>query len=182
MPGTDRAVEWRGVRYRLIDAGQYATWLTLSSPIGEGATQLVVPTQTPRPANVLLPGETATIGGVGTVGVSKVSEHSSYPGNGYADRPGPGDVFLQAWAVYSAELPFRYNALDWDVFIEDVAVDGYPILLNQPMPRLGSGELPSGRRAEGWLVFEVPAKGEVRLVYHAPIRLDPEFEWVLRPN
>ena len=50
------------------------------------------------------------------------------------------------------------------------------------MATLSSGTLPKGRKPSGWLVYEVPAKGQILLSYKGNMFSDaaPVFEVVLR--
>ena len=77
-----------------------------------------------------------------------------------------------------------YNQFDWQVFANGEAVDNFAFVTNGPEPQLSSGTLPKGRKASGWVVYEVPAKGKVLLSYSSNIFLDeaPVFEVVLRSN
>jgi hypothetical protein len=75
-----------------------------------------------------------------------------------------------------------YNPFDFQIFVDGQAVDSWAFVINGPEPALSSGTLPEGRSAEGWLVYEVPAAGEVLLSYSGNMFLDeaPVFEVVLR--
>jgi hypothetical protein len=54
-------------------------------------------------------------------------------------------------------------------------------VLNGPKPPLGFGSLTAGRNAVGYVIYEVPAKGEVRMSYKAVIfDTTPTFEVVIR--
>jgi len=68
-------------------------------------------------------------------------------------------VFLQVYVTYkSLQDGASYNQFDWDVFADGNAVDGFAYASDGPDPDLGSGDLPKGRTAKGWLLYEVPAK------------------------
>jgi hypothetical protein len=116
--------------------------------------------------------------------VSKPSQHKSY-GSGYlVDKPRvKGNVFLQAFVTYkSLQDGADYNQFDWDLFVDGTAVDGFAFASGGPEPQLNSGDLPKGRTAKGWLLYEVPAKGEVVLSYKGGAFTNdaPIFEVVLR--
>jgi hypothetical protein len=50
-----------------------------------------------------------------------------------------------------------------------------------PRPELSSGTLPACRKALGYVVYEVPAKGEVRMSYGNMFGDDaPVFEVIIR--
>ncbi len=102
----------------------------------------------------------------------------------YNDTPNTaGYVYLAARVRYEAIANgVDYNAFDFQVFVDGRAVDGYAFAINGPQPDLGSGTLPAGRVAEGWLLYEVPPTGQVLLSYTGNIFLDeePVFEVVLR--
>ena len=118
--------------------------------------------------------------------IAQVSEAEFYadPDGYFGDVPEPGNVYLQAFAVYEALADgASFNQFDWQVFVDGVALNSTSaFVLNGPEPELGSGTLPAGRRAEGWLVFEVPAAGEVVLSYEQNFIGGgaPPFELVLR--
>ena len=57
------------------------------------------------------------------------------------------------------------NPFDCDLFVDGVAVDGFTFSSAGPEPRLGSGDLPKGRQAKGWLLYEVPTAGQAILSY-----------------
>ncbi len=71
------------------------------------------------------------------------------------------------------------------VFADGMAVDGTTFTLHGPEPDLGSGSLPKGRKAAGWLVYEVPKSGEVLLSYGSTFNFTdapPLFEVLLRKS
>jgi hypothetical protein len=124
---------------------------------------------------------------VGTVTIDKVSIDPSFEGGFSADRPAtPGNVFLSAHLIYKAlENGFNYNPFDWQVFVDGLAVDRNAFVLNGPEPTLSSGSLPKGRKAAGWIVYEVPKNGEVLLSYGSTFNFTgapPPFEVVLRKS
>jgi hypothetical protein len=106
------------------------------------------------------------------------------PSGFYNDTPQiEGYVFLSALVRYEAIVDgVHYNPLDFQIFVSDVAADNIAFALNAPEPQLHSGELPAGRVAEGWLLYEVPPTGEVLLSYNGNIFINdaPVFEVVLR--
>lgn len=100
--------------------------------------------------------------------VSSVSQKKSY-GSGYLiDRPAKGNIYVQAQISYTALADgATYNPFDWQVFCNDEAVDDYAFVTDGPTPSLSSGTLPKGRKAKGWLVYEVPTSGRCVLSYGA---------------
>lgn len=117
--------------------------------------------------------------------VSQPTQHKSY-GSGYSvTKPGKGNIFLQVLVTYKAlQDGASYNQFDWDVFVNGEALQGYTEFVYEggPKPALSSGDLPKGRTAKGWLIYEVPVKGEVLLSYKgAGFNNDaPIFEVVVR--
>jgi hypothetical protein len=94
-----------------------------------------------------------------------------------------GYVFVAANVRYTALTDgVSYGSFDFQVFVDGRAVEGFTFALNGPEPDLSSGTLPSGRVAEGWLLYEVPPTGEVLLSYSGNVFLNeaPIFEVVLR--
>jgi len=101
-----------------------------------------------------------------------------------------GDTPQTSGYVFLA-LSVRYEALAdgarYGSFQFQVLVDGQPLgnpgsAIHGPEPVLPVGTLSQGSAAEGWLLYEVPPTGEVRLSYSDPATLDepPIFEVVLR--
>jgi hypothetical protein len=115
--------------------------------------------------------------------VTERSEHSSYPGDYYADEPEqPGWVYMQVYVRYvSSKDASSYNQFDWAIYADGRQLDSYGFAINGPKPDLGSGTLPAGRTAEGWLLYEVPPTGEIVLSYEPNYDGPPIFEVVLRP-
>jgi len=115
--------------------------------------------------------------------ISNVTSASSYKGTyGLDDNPQTtGDVFIAAKVTYVALTDgVTYNPFDWQVFCAGVAVNNFTIVLNGPTPQLHSGTLPNGRTASGFVVYEVPADGEVRMSYGGQFGGTPVFEVVIR--
>ena len=121
-----------------------------------------------------------------TFSVLEVRQDAEFadPDGFYNDSPSiEGYVYLSARVRYEALVDgVTYNPFDFQVFVDMTAVDSYAIALNGPEPQLSSGELPSGRAAEGWLLYEVPPVGEVLLSYSGGIFSNqaPVFEVVIR--
>ena len=101
-----------------------------------------------------------------------------------ADEPQiAGNVFMQVFVEYEAlSSAASYNTFDWAVFGDGRAVDNYAFTIHGPKPELSSGQLPAGRTASGWLVYEVPAAGEIIFAYAPNFEGPPVFEIVLRES
>jgi|BarGraIncu00421A_1022006.scaffolds.fasta_scaffold40476_1 hypothetical protein len=152
------------------------------------------PTPVPTPAGPTQykPGEVITLTKDGSdwaqIIVSKVSQVTSYKGDyGYVDKPEvAGNVFIQAFLTYTAlQDGVSYNQFDWQVFADGEAVKTITFLFNGPEPGIAYGTLPKGRKASGWVVYEVPAKGQIILSYVVNMlsvspNEAPIFEVVLR--
>ena len=114
------------------------------------------------------------------VTVDKVKQAKKY---GAYSKPDKGNIYLAVKYTYEAlEDGASYNPFDWQVFVDGVAVDNYTFVIDGPTPELHSGTLPKGRKASGWVVYEVPKTGEVILSYGANIfgGEAPTFEVVAR--
>ena len=149
------------------------------------------PELTPEPANQSI--HTFKTGDVVTVTsndedwaeitITKVSQKTKY-GSGYlVDKPKKGNVYIQAYVTYKALVNgVDYNPYDWQVFVNDEAVDNTAFVTEGPTPELNYGTLPKGRVAKGWVVYEVPTKGKVVMSYQGNIFSDegPVFEVVIR--
>lgn len=152
-------------------------------------TERPTPTPTPEPETV-----TVRVGDVMTVTcggndclritVTDPSFAQLYPDpQGFlADDPQvAGNVFLQVFVEYEAvSSAATYNIFDWSVFADGRAVDDLAFTIHGPKPDLSSGQLPAGRTASGWLVYEVPAAGEIVLAYTPNFQGPALYEIVLR--
>jgi hypothetical protein len=136
-------------------------------------------------------GDTITVTNNGapwaTIAITEVKVAASYTGTGayaYTDKPQTaGDVFISAKVTYAALTNgVDYNPFDWQVFCGGVAVQSFTMVLSGPKPALASGTLPNGRSASGYVVYEVPAKGEVRMSYGGNMfsNSGPVFEVIIR--
>jgi len=97
--------------------------------------------------------------------------------------PERGNVYIEMHVTYRALAQnVDYNPFDWQLYVDDVAIDTFTIVLNGPDPELGSGSLPKGRKAQGWLVYEIPKTGRAVLSYSSNMFSDdpPVFEVLLR--
>jgi hypothetical protein len=170
---------------------------TPSTEPTSAATRRPTPEGTPRPTPAPTPASsTFGVGEVITITeggepwadftVVEVTEATEFvdPAGYFNDTPSTdGYVYLAARVRYEAIANgVDYNPFDFQVFVDGQAIDGYAFASNGPEPDLGSGTLPAGRVAEGWLLYEVPPAGRVLLSYTGNMFLDeePVFEVVLR--
>ncbi len=164
-----------------------------NSPAGATATPGAADTEAPTAAppdspSQYRPGDPIVLTSDGAdwarITVSKVKAVASFKGAYYTDKPKvKGDVFIEAYIAYEAlDNGVDYNPFDWQVFANGEAVDNFAFVMNGPEPQLDSGTLPKGRKAAGWVVYEVPAKGEVLLSYQGNAFSNdaPAFEVKLR--
>lgn len=115
--------------------------------------------------------------------VTEASTVPEYEGELLTDTPAEGNVYLQVFVRYEALSDgVAFNTLDWDLFVDDVIQENFTFVTNGPEPTLSSGQLPEGRIAEGWMVFEIPAEGEAVLSWKGITFFDdaPVFEVVVR--
>lgn len=119
-----------------------------------------------------------------TITISGVKQVKKYDGEYLDDKPAKGNIYIQLKVTYLALTDgVDYNPFDWQVFVAGEAVDDFTYVSEGPTPELGSGTLPEGRKASGWLVYEVPIKGEVLLSYGGSFSNEaPVFEVVLRKS
>jgi hypothetical protein len=103
------------------------------------------------------------------VTVAKVAFATRYrdPEGYYDDTPRTsGYVYMAVYVTYKATGPNAdYNEFDWAIYIDDVAGQSSTYVSNGPTPELQSGQLPDGKSAVGWIVYEVPAKGRITISY-----------------
>jgi hypothetical protein len=120
----------------------------------------------------------------GIITISDVQIAKSYKGSyGFVEKPETaGDVYIAARVTYEAHRDgIPYNPYNWQVFVDGSAVSSHAFVIYGPKPELGSGTLPNGRKASGYVVYEVPATGEVRMSYGSGFSSDaPIFEVVIR--
>lgn len=94
-----------------------------------------------------------------------------------------GYVFLALSVRYAALADgARYGSFQFQVLVDGQPVGISATAMYGPEPVLSVGTLSQGSAAEGWLLYEVPPGGEVRLSYSDLATLDepPIFEVVLR--
>jgi hypothetical protein len=118
-----------------------------------------------------------------TVTVAKVAFASRYrdPDRTYPidDVPAKGNVYMAVYVTYTAPGPNAdYYEFDWAIYINEVAGQNTTYVSHGPTPELQSGQLPEGKSAVGWIIYEVPATGRVTISYQ-PGR-DSIFEVLLR--
>lgn len=159
------------------------------SAAGPASTERLTspPSAAPVTDNLYRAGDTVTIlegeEPWAEVTVDKVKQRSKYAGEYYDDEPAAGNVYVEMFVAYHALAEnVSYASYDWDLYIDDIASDDSTFVLNGPEPDLGSGQLPKGRKAQGWLVYEIPKLGRVVLSYKGNVFSDepPIFEIVLR--
>lgn len=170
---------------------------TSSQTASAGPTATARPTirPTPRPTpqppsgpTVYQVGDVVTVTADGSelvnITLSQVSFHSSYPGAYYSDEPAAGNVYVQVWVTYDALADgVHYSSTDWAFFNNDIASGDSTYASNGPEPTLSYGELPNGRRAEGWVIAEVPVSGRLVMSYSGLFSNDaPIFEVELRAS
>jgi hypothetical protein len=115
--------------------------------------------------------------------VTNVKQATRYGSGYYVDRPAKGNVYISALITYTAlDDGVDYNPYDWQIFVAGVAVDDSTFVSDGPKPELRSGTLPKGRKASGYVLYEIPAKGEVLLSYGGRLDTPPVFEVVLRAS
>lgn len=114
--------------------------------------------------------------------------HSYTTSGGTVEKPDqrPGatdDVFIQVSVTYEALTDgVTYSHYDWGVFCAGTYVidAGNLLLFAHPTPALEiQGTLSSGGKDSGYLVYEVPATGEVRLSYGRSITV---FSVIIRAS
>lgn len=98
--------------------------------------------------------------------------------SGYVQYPSKSHTFLAVYLTYAAGGSFTYGASDWEAYVNDVSVGLTAFTVCGPSPSLSFGQLPPGRSAVGWLVYEVPATGRVTIAYQP--NGDIVFEVTLR--
>jgi hypothetical protein len=147
------------------------------------------PTPTPEPTPSLYkPGDVIEVTSNGdpwaNITISKVHQVRKYDGAyNFDDVPTKGNVYLETFVAYEAlDDGVNYGSFDWQVFADGTAVDSYTFVSNGPEPTLGSGSLPKGRKASGYIVYEVPATGKILMSYGGTYGEAPVFEVVLRAN
>ena len=173
-----------------------ASFAPISTPAqSQGAADTPAPAATPEPADTPNPDDPVTYQPNDVIHVtendqpwadivvSKVSQKAKYDGPyNLDDVPKKGHIYIQALVTYTAKTDgVDYNPFDWQVFVNGEAVDNTTYVSNGPDPELDSGTLPKGRKASGWVVYEVPKTGRVLMSYGNTFSNDaPVFEVVIR--
>jgi hypothetical protein len=141
---------------------------------------------TPTGPPTYKPGDTITVQQEGKdwakITISDVNIAASYKSGGNTDTPKvAGDVYISANVTYEAlDDGVTYTSYDWQVFCAGTAMDTYAMVFYGPKPQLSSGTLPKGQKASGYVVYELPAKGEVRMSYGGQHGGSVTFEVVIR--
>jgi len=102
------------------------------------------------------------------------------------DQPAAGNVYVEMFVEYEAlDSGTSFGSFDWQIYGGDVQIADYPAFVsNGPKPELTSGDLPAGRKASGWMVYEVPTGGGITLAYlpYFASNTEPVGEYVLRES
>ena len=166
-----------------------------AGPVGAEADPIGAPSEAPAPAKASVAGGEAIV--VSATGTFRVGDAVTVNRAGQpwalvsvvevqqADRGRPlvpGNVFLSARVRIQAladQVP--YSQFLFQPFVAGAPLDRTAAAVQGQRP-LTSGTLQQGHTAEGWLVYEVPAAGQLVLGYggNAFIGEAPFFEVVLR--
>lgn len=154
------------------------------------ATAAPTATPTPVPPKTYQIGDVVPIENAGQdwarITISDVAVAASYKSAYIEEKPQTaGNVFIAARVTYEALTDgVTYNPYDWQAFCAGTAISGFTLATYGPTPQLSSGTLPNGRKATGFVVYEVPAKGEVRMSYAGNMFSNsaPIFEVIIRAS
>ena len=169
----------------------------------DGPTEVPVvvtlePTEAPDPTGALTPappdeptrykaGETILLTSDGAdwaeVVIDRVKQVKRYDGPyDLDDVPKKGHVYLQLRVTYRALANgVDYGPGDWQMFVSGEASGDSTYVSNGPEPQLDYGTLPKGRKANGYVVFEIPTRGQALLSYGGQYGDQaPVFEVVVR--
>ncbi len=73
---------------------------------------------------------------------------------------------MAVYVTYAATGPNAdYNPFDWAIYVNDVAGETSTYTSHGPTPQLQSGQLPQGKTAVGWIIYEVPKTGRIVINY-----------------
>lgn len=140
----------------------------------------VTPKPTPTPVPTV--GQPMSInrdGKIFTVTVESVRESASLG----SQMPRSGYEFLSVMVLYKADhtsADASYNEWDWSATAASHKINTYAETLS---PALGAGDLYADGTAEGYVTFEVPTSGEVRVGYTFTLTDSaPTFEVVVRAS
>lgn len=115
--------------------------------------------------------------------VDRVKQVRRYDGPyDFDDVPKKGHVYLQLRVTYTALANgVDYGPGDWQMFVGQDAAGDSTYVSNGPSPELDYGTLPKGRKASGYMVFEIPVKGRALLSYGGQYGdQGPVFEVIVR--
>jgi hypothetical protein len=173
-------------------AAQATPGIASASATARASIATAAPTATPTP----VPPKTFKVGDAiplkkdgqdwARITISDVAVAASYKGGDYIEEKPQtaGNVFIAASVTYEALTDgVTYNPYDWQAFCAGTAISGFTLAMYGPTPLLSSGTLPNGRKATGFVVYEVPPKGEVRLSYSGTaFGGAPVFEVIIRAS
>ncbi len=99
----------------------------------------------------------------------------------YEPRPRKGHTYVSFLVKYEALTDgANYCSCDWQAFANNAAI-GPAFAVGAPDPALQIGDLPKGRTASGWLVFQAPRKSTVLLSFKTTVfDQTPTFEVPVR--
>jgi hypothetical protein len=165
-----------------------------------GVSSTPTPAPQPTPPDFMIPTDEPVVEGPSTtaigetvsitcdgdpcleIKVAKVAFATRYkdPDGYYDDKPDKGLIYMAVYVTYKATGPnASYNPFDWAIYVNDVAGQDYAYVTNGPKPELNSGELPEGKSAAGWIVYQVPPTGRITIAYQ-PGQSGAVFEVVVR--
>jgi hypothetical protein len=128
-------------------------------------------------ASTYKPGDTITVQQDGSdwakITISDVSTAASYSGANGDDTPQTaGDVFISARVTYVALTDHViYGAAEWSVFCAGTSISNTQAVMNGPTPLLNTAIMSTGLSASGFVVYEVPAKGEIAMYFEPLFRV-----------
>jgi hypothetical protein len=123
--------------------------------------------------------EVETFNGVIQVTVDEYHFARAYRSQLGAQRPDRGRLYYAFHVSYeSVEGSPSFNQFDWQAFAGAEILDTTFVVGDGPGDSLGSGSLPQGRTASGWLLFDGPDEPgiDVTLSYKAGMLDEPIFE------
>jgi hypothetical protein len=143
----------------------------------EGTTGVAIVSPPPFAAEYK-PGDTIVVQNVGSdwakITISDVGTAASYSGANGDDTPQTaGDVFISARVTYVALTDsVSYGAAQWSVFCAGTSISNTQPVGDRAYPlALETRIMETGESASGFVVYEVPAKGEIAMYFDVLFRV-----------
>ena len=104
------------------------------------------------------------------------TQYDEFSSGGVVEQPDrPGRVFLAVHISYRALVDHvHFDRGQWVLLVDRIPTNSFALTRFGPSPELFAGELLAGQSADGWLVYEIPPKGDLALWWERGLPLANE--------